>query len=136
MTKRLSLIAILLALIMLLSSSARASFSSAVDAENTSDTIWDGKSVIVRLVASELVEFPKGEVEARIEDMRFKSPALQFLFTSTGAEKMAKTYPGFTTEDTVIMDLAGRECRIGDLTRIITVDFKTKEQANEFLQHC
>jgi hypothetical protein len=121
---------------MLLSNNAQASFSSPVDAENTADTVWDGKSVIVRLITSDLVEFPKGEVEARIEDMRFKSPALQFLFTTTGAEKMAQTYPGFTIEDTVIMDLAGQECRIGDLTRIITVDFKTKEQANEFLQHC
>jgi len=136
MTKRLFSIGIVLALIMLLSSNARASFSSPVDAENTADTVWDGKSVVVRLVTSDLVEFPKGEVEARIEDMRFKSPTLQFLFTATGAEKMAKTYPGFTTEDTVIMDLAGQECRIGDLTRIITVDFKTKEQAKEFLQHC
>jgi hypothetical protein len=89
MIKRLFLSGMKLLLVMLFVGNAGAGFNSPVGEENTQPA-QDGKSVIVRMASSDIVEFPNGKVEAPFGDMKFSLPTLQRLFQACGAKKMAQ----------------------------------------------
>jgi len=101
---------------------------------NVAAGVEDSSQVIVRLSSSDLIRFPDSKSEAAIDKVEFDSPSLQYLLTSPGAQKVARAYPNYSAKDTVIIDFEGKPVRIGDLTRVILVDFKTKQDADEFLQ--
>jgi hypothetical protein len=93
----------------------------------------DSSQVIIHLCSSDLMKFPEGRSEGSIDEVEFVSSSLKDLLVASGAEKLARAYPNYTAADTLIIDFEGKPVIIGDLTRVVAVDFEAKRGADGFL---
>jgi hypothetical protein len=84
----------------------------------------DNNEVIVRL-AGDFFELPEGKVEASFKQIKISSPSLHDFLTSHGVTKIARVYPDFTKEDSIIISAQGLKVRVGDLTRVFVLKFET-----------
>ncbi len=94
----------------------------------------DIKEVIIHMSSSDILSFPNEKSEAKLEEVKISSFSLYQLLAKTGVEKIARAYPEFSKDDTVISSAQGIQVRVGDLTKVLILKFKTEEGANQFLE--